>query len=140
MAENEYARVAQIINARELVINIGSNNDVEEGMKFAILAESPMLVKDPETGEILDEIDREKIRVMATEVRPKITICKTYKSRRTSGGPGYTMSAAGILSGFMDAPKEAFETLRARDSSLPAPLSPEDSFVKINDRVKIVEE
>ena len=83
-------RVASILNARELVINIGSNTGVEQGQKFAVLAATPLQVTDPDSGAMLDEIDREKIRVEAHEVRPKITICRTY---RMKGGGGFALSA-----------------------------------------------
>ena len=64
-------RVAAILNARELAINIGSDGGVVQGMKFAVLAESPTIVTDPMTGDELDQIDREKVRVEAIEVSPK---------------------------------------------------------------------
>lgn len=74
-------QVAQILNEREVVINIGSNQGVRDGMKFAVLADEPTDVHDPVTGELLDKVDREKTRVEAVEVRPRITICRTYRTR-----------------------------------------------------------
>lgn len=79
-------RVASILNAKELVINVGANQGVSPGMKFAVMAESPVSVTDPETGEVLDMIDREKVRVEAVEVREKISICRTYRTREISAG------------------------------------------------------
>ncbi len=84
MADNKSAikrlegRVAQILSARELVINIGSSAGVSSKMKFAILSETPIEVRDPNTQEVLDLIDREKVRVEAVEVRPKVTICRRF--------------------------------------------------------------
>lgn len=125
-------RVAQILNARELVINIGSKEGVKERMKFAILAEKPIEVKDPSTNEVLDYIDREKVRVEASEVREKITICRTYRIKRSGGTRiNYGAAIAQLLEPAQDIP----ETLDAKSSSLPRPLSPEESYVKINDRV-----
>ena len=121
-------RVASILNARELVINIGSEAGVERGQKFAVLADTPIQVKDPTSGALLDEIDREKIRVEAREVRPKITICRTY---RMKGGGGMASSSA-IVKMFAESKPE---TLRADDSDKPPPLSEEESYVKINDRI-----
>lgn len=83
-------KVAQIVSEREIAINIGSLQGVEKGMKFAVLAPSPQEVKDPETGELLDVIDREKIRVEATEVRERITICATYRTRYIPGSASTT--------------------------------------------------
>ena len=129
-------RVAQILNESELAINVGAEGGVVHGMKFAILAEAPLEIVDPESKEVLDAIDREKVRVQASEVRPKITICRTYRKTVIPAGPMYS-----LLSGGLDArpPREVSETLRARDSSLPRPLAQDESYVKINDRVIQVE-
>ena len=137
LAEKLKGRVAQIISSRELVINIGSIQGVEPKMIFAVLAESPLDIKDPISGESLGVIDREKVRVEATDVQENLTICRTYRAKATSG----RVSATSILmSGLWGAEVgEGVETLRAKDSSLPAPLSPEESYVKIKDRVVLVE-
>src|ERR1700728_922295 len=74
-------RVAQILNERELVINIGSQAGVSNGMKFAILAEAPLKIIDPVTKELLDTIDRTKVCVKAHEVKPKVSICSLAMAR-----------------------------------------------------------
>ncbi len=130
-------KVAKILSEREVVINIGSAQGVKKGMRFAILAPTPEEILDPETGEALDVVDRTKVLVQATEVREKITICSTYRITKISGGALSTAYSFGRL---FDPPQEVPETLRIKDSSLPAPLSPEESYVKIGDRVKQVEE
>lgn len=101
-------------------------------MKFAILAESPMNVLDPISGELLDTIDREKVRVEATEVRDKITICRTYRTKYIPAGPFFD---EGRIGGLSSPPRREVETLKAKDKSYPEPLSPEESYVKIGDRV-----
>jgi len=130
-------KVAKILTEREVVINIGSAQGVKKGMRFAILAPTPEEVLDPETGEVLDVVDRTKVLVQATEVREKITICSTYRTTKMSGG---ALSTTYAFSRLFDQPREIPETLRIEDSSLPAQLSPEESYVKIGDRVKQVEE
>jgi hypothetical protein len=139
-------RVAQILNARELVIAIGADQGVERGMIFAVLAEEPLAIHDPQSNEVLDTIDREKVRVKAIEVRPKVTICSTYRSQEvvTPGILGSSF-ASSSLSGLSNTPlwtkSEVFEeTLRASDSSLPPPLPVEESYVKPNDRVIQIDE
>ena len=129
-------RVASILNAKELVINIGADKGVVPGMKFAVMSEAPMQVNDPETGEVLDIIDREKVRVKATEVREKISICQTFRTKEIPAGPLY--GSATKFSGFagaFDPPMVIEENLKVQNVSLPPPLSPEESYVKINDRV-----
>lgn len=127
-------RVASILNAREIVINIGSNVGVVAGQKFAVLAAAPIEIRDPESQKLLDTVDREKVRVEATEVRPCITICRTY---RMKGGmlepaPSLHYLPSVVMSSLVDA---APETLRVEDASVPPALAEEESYVKINDRI-----
>ena len=129
-------RVASVLNAKELVINIGTNKGVVAGMKFAVLSESPTPVSDPETGEVLDTIDREKVRVEAVEVREKISICRTYRTKEIPAGSFYggALALGGFAAAF-DPPQVIEEDLKVQAISLPPPLSPEESYVKMNDRV-----
>lgn len=126
--------VASIMNARELAINVGRKDGVLHGMRFAVLAAKPLEVRDPETNEVLDTIDREKVRVEASEVREKITICRTYRITRIPGTAlGESLRMFNL--DFARPSKEVPETLALSDASLPPPLSEEESYVKIRDRV-----
>jgi hypothetical protein len=133
-------RVAQILNARELVINIGEEKGVTPGMRFSVLSGEPLEIRDPETNELLDTFAREKVRIEAFEVRPKISICKTYRVKVTEGGFLYkAVDPLGRgpfnIGHAFNPPQKKVETLEAKDVSLPPPLSPEESYVKMNDKV-----
>ncbi len=127
-------KVAGIINERELTINIGSKSGVLEGMKFSILAKEPIEIYDPETHEKLGLVDREKVRVIATEVKERFSICKTYKKWGTVG------STFANIASMWAVPRVKYETLKVNDSSFPPPLSEEESYVKIGDRVIQIKE
>lgn len=127
--------VAQIVNERELAINIGENHGVKKGMVFAVLAKSLLEIRDPETNEVLDSLEREKVRVEVTIVRPKIAICRTYKKKYVPAGP-FGFNTIELLS---KSSREVIETLKADDSSYPEPLSEDESYVKIGDPVVHVE-
>lgn len=126
--ETIQGKVAGIVTERELTINIGSKDGVYEGMKFKILANTPMEVADPETGEKLGILDREKVRVTTTEVQEKFSVCKTYRTT-VIGGWNFPNFAA------LSVRQEFPETLKVEDSQLPQPLSEEESYVKVGDRV-----
>jgi len=130
-------KVAKILTEREVVINIGKGQGVRKGMKFAILASTPEEISDPETGEILGVVDRPKVLVQATEVQERIAICSTYRTIKIPAG---ALNPAYYWKNLLDSPQEVPDTLEIKDSSLPAPLSPQESYVKIGDRVKQVEE
>lgn len=128
--------VAAILNSRELVINIGDQHGVSLGMKFAVLAESALEVRDPESGELLDTIDREKVSVEVSEVRKNISICRTYRIKSITGGPlGEGMLKFGNIAQLARPPREVPETLSIHDASIPPPLPEEESYVKVKDRV-----
>jgi hypothetical protein len=142
MSPKVEGRVAQILNARELVINLGSKHGVTKGMKFSVLSESPMEIHDPATNELLDVIDREKVRVQASEVRERITVCRTYRTTKVGGRGGLTASLAAIegMRRLMEPEQTVVETLRVQDAQLPPPLKAEESYVKVNDRVVLLED
>ena len=125
-------RVATILNSRELVINKGSISGVKLGMKFKVLAEKPIEIFDPGTGEELGIVDREKIRVQAVDVQERLTVCKTYQTM-TIGGGGFLTSA--LIESMGSPPRKVPETLKADSASFPPPLSEEESYVKTGDRV-----
>lgn len=129
--------MAQLLNAKELVINRGRQHGVCEGMIYAVLSESPIDIVDPETKEDIGVVDREKVRVRVTDVQERMTICATFGSRTIRGGPLY-VSYLPTMVGMARPPKKVEETLRWDDSSLPKPLSQGESFVKVNDRVILV--
>jgi hypothetical protein len=76
-------KVATILNERDLVINRGSLSGVKEGMIFAIL-EPTVEITDPDSGNSLGSITREKIRVKIIEVEGQFSVGKTYETYRSS--------------------------------------------------------
>ncbi|MFF1571350.1 hypothetical protein ACFVWR_01280 [Leifsonia sp. NPDC058292] len=47
-----HAKVAQLLTSTDLVINRGSEDGVEVGMKFAVMDPLGRDIKDPETGDV----------------------------------------------------------------------------------------
>lgn len=125
-------RVARILNERELVINIGGDRGVVEGMRFAVLAATPDLVTDPDTGEELGELDPEKVHVEAIQVHSRMTVCSTYRSRWIGSGSGLFG-----LTELLQPRRQITETLRADEGSRPRTLSPDEAYVKVGDRVRL---
>ena len=124
--------VAGIVTERELAINIGSQQGVKPGMKFQVMANTPTEIRDPETGEELGTFIREKVRVRATTVEPRYSICRTYKVSTVSGGLG---AAAADAANFLEPERRIPETLKADDAAYLPELPEEDSFVNKGDRV-----
>ncbi len=127
-------KVAQILNSRELVINLGTEQGVELGMYFDVLDPKGQEIRDPVTREVLGSIDRPKVRVKVTKVQVKICIASTYKKTEINlGGEGFGIG--GFANALMP-PKRVikYETLKT-DEQTWEDLSEEESYVKIGDPV-----
>ncbi|MBD0370282.1 MAG: hypothetical protein ICV60_05565 [Pyrinomonadaceae bacterium] len=120
-------KVAGVVTERELAINIGKNSGVEVGMKFKVLSDKPTEVRDPETNEVLGYVDQVKVRVKATSVEDKFSLCRTYET--------YAIAGITSLVSILGPPRTIPKTLKAEDSAMLPPLSEEESYVKKGDRV-----
>lgn len=128
-------KVARILNARELVINVGMSQGAQKGMRFDVLDPNGEDIRDPDTGERLGSLERTKIRVEVTAVEPKMAVAKTFRTRRENrGGEGsFAVQSLGRLM----TPANwvtVVETLRESDSTWQE-LDESESFVKVGDPV-----
>ena len=131
-AEPIRGKVARILNARELALNIGSRHGVEVDMVFDVLDASAEDVKDPDTGMTIGSIYRPKVRVKVLEVQELICVASTYKSRRVNVGG----SGLGVMSSVFAPPRwiREFETLRTEEATW-EDLDEKDSYVSSGDPV-----
>lgn len=74
-------KVAKILNTREIVINRGSDDGVQQGMKFEVIDDFYEIF-DPDTNDSLGTFKRVKIRVKASEVYQRFSIARTYETYR----------------------------------------------------------
>ena len=81
-------KVAKVLSHREVVLNVGKEQDVEIGMVFDILFRGYDEIKDPDTGEVLGGIDRPKARVKVITANEKLSIATTFRTERVNVG-GY---------------------------------------------------
>ena len=68
-------KVVKLLNAREVVINLGRNSGVKCGMYFDVMDKDLENIVDPDTGEELGSIDRVKKTLKVTEVGEKYQYC-----------------------------------------------------------------
>lgn len=118
--------VAQILNTRELVINRGSNDGVEVGMRFAVLNRKGVEIRDPETGESLGSVEVEKVVVKIVRVEARVSVGRTFKQFRT-GGLG--------IPDLLGPRRTVVETLKTTETTYKEELDEADSFIKIGDPV-----
>ena len=63
MTKRIHAKVAKILNSREIVISAGQDKGVRVGMYFDVLDEEGEEIQDPDTGEVLGSLERKKVRM-----------------------------------------------------------------------------
>lgn len=120
-------KVAQILNARELVINRGEQHGVRAGMQFAVLNRHGADILDPETGEQLGSVEIEKAVVKIVRTQDRLSVARTFRTFRTSGMP----SVAALF-----APQQTrYETLKTDERTYKEELTEEESYVKVGDPV-----
>ena len=133
-------KVARILNAREVAINVGSMGGVRPGMQFDILDPALHDITDPDTGEVIGSVNRPKVRVRVGLVEQKFSIAQTFRTRRVNIGGS---SELGILAGLVDLRPSKWvdkpETLKTSEKTW-EDLGEKDSYVKIGDPVVQVPE
>ncbi len=65
-------KVASVESDEVVILNIGSREDVKDGMQFVIFSEGSV-IKDPDTGEDLGELEIVKGRVEVEHVMPRMS-------------------------------------------------------------------
>ena len=85
-------KVAAIIDDTTLVLNVGYEDGVKEGMAFAVFAEQRD-IQDPDTGESLGKWEMGKARVAVVHVQARMcTVSSPLLAPEDSGG-SRTLSA-----------------------------------------------
>jgi len=122
-----HGKVAQLLNVRQLAINLGYKHGVAQGMHFAVLNRNAGAIHDPDTHEILGSVALAKVHVKVTTVQQEFSIADVEGKRWRSGIalPSYffTESASVPL------------TLKRSDFSDVEEIEEKDSIVKIGDPV-----
>jgi len=127
-------KVAGILTKRELIINRGSVDGVEVGMRFAVLNRNGVDVKDPDTGKVIGstEIVKTVVKIVRVE-NDHMAVGRTF--RTIPGVPGALGSAVLVASSLYGRPSRTETLALEAGSTLKEELDPEDSYVKIGDPV-----
>lgn len=124
-------KVAEVISDRDLVINRGSIDGVEIGMRFRILHSRGAEIKDPDTKEVLGRVEVDKTIVKITSVDHRLAVGRTFRTFKEKGGALYQSM---LVADAFRQPKVTVETLNTGGKFAKSDLSPEKSYVKIGDR------
>lgn len=73
-------KIAAILSKREAVLNIGSADGVELGMRFVILNRRKIDVRDPDSGEVLAQIEVPKTVVKVVRIDTNVCVVRTFRT------------------------------------------------------------
>jgi hypothetical protein len=122
-------KVATVLNERELVLNVGSEEGVKVGMRFKILY--------PDTGAPLGSVEWPKTEVKIVNVQPHMAVGRTFRTitipERGSQYRGIRSALYGLGLDDYVPEKQVVETLRSSDGFAEKELDPSESVVKRGD-------
>jgi hypothetical protein len=137
-------KVANILDEYSIVINVGRNNGVTEGMTFAVFVQSSDEIKDPDSGEILGTLENVKDYVYAAHIQDKFATCVAKEIKKTpedgEGSGAQTLSGAMMAESMSKRPrgtKIRTERLNVNTSQISG--VPQLGPISVGDRVRAVD-
>jgi hypothetical protein len=129
-------KVAQVLNSREVALNVGKEHGVDVGMYFDIVDPKGQEVRDPDSGEVLGSLERRKVRVRVVSLKEKLCVASTYRRRKVNLGGGGGLIGTHSLTRQLMPPNwvTKYETLKTTEKTWESIGEPE-SYVKIGDPV-----
>lgn len=124
-------KVAAVVSKRELALNVGEEQGVTVGMRFAILNRKGVGITDPDTGEPLGDIPVVKTVVKVVRVDgPRLSTARTFRTIPGRPGLADALIGAGNFAG-RPARTETLSIDPSREDVIE--IKEEDSFVKKGD-------
>ena len=87
MVEPIRGKVAQILDSRQVVLNVGSADQVTEGMMFKIINPKGEQIRDPDTQRFLGSVESVKAFVRVVQVQENLTVATSALGNPASIGP-----------------------------------------------------
>ncbi len=70
-------KIAQILDSRRIVINVGASNGVSFGMTFQVLNPKGEAIRDPDTQQLLGSVESPMAQVCIVEVQEHLSVATT---------------------------------------------------------------
>lgn len=121
---NKQFKVVKIINEMKIVINAGSNDSIERGLKLEIYTPGEE-VFDLDTNESLGTLDTVKAYIEVVDVFPKMCICRNTETKIYNA-----------LAGFQNFVKEEIKPLIIDPKQITGGLNNSDKVIRIGDFVR----
>ena len=137
MPENIAAKVAAVADETTLVLNVGSEHGVSEGMVFAIVAEQQEIA-DPDSGESLGNWEVVKARVVVEHVQERMcTVRSPLRQEIDTSGTLSTMMVRHSFGAYGSAAGDR-ASMQVRATGLAG--RPKVRPIEVGDRARLVRE
>ena len=137
-------KVAKILDEYSIVINVGRDNGVVNGMVFVVFVQSDDEIKNPDSGEVLGKLEHVKDHVFVAHVQDKFSTCvageKEASSREAASQGVQTLSGAMMAESMTIGPgggRIGSEKLNVNTSQVTG--VPQLGPISVGDRVRAVE-
>ena len=129
--------VARIVSDREVILNRGADHGLADGDYIHVIDPNTESITDPETGDDLGGVKRIKAVLRVVEVTPKLSLARTFRTRRVRVGGG--MGGSSGFGNIFSEPKyeTRVETLQM-DPRAGKPISEEESVIEVSDPFEVV--
>ena len=103
-------KVAQILDSRQIVLNVGTSDQVAVGMSFKIINPKGEQIRDPESNQILGSIESPRAFVRVIEVHDRLSVATT-----SAANPAITPATLGPFARVLMPPRwvDQYESLSA---------------------------
>ncbi len=108
-------KVAQILDSRQVVLNVGSTDNVTEGMTFKIVNPKGEQIRDPDTQQILGSVESPRAFVRIIQVQENLAVATT-----SLANPAITPATIGPVARALMPPRwvDQYESLGASLSTV----------------------
>ena len=108
-------KVAQILDPRQVVLNVGSSDQVAVGMSFKIINPKGEQIRDPESNQILGSVESTRAFVRVIEVQDRLSVATT-----SAANPAITPATLGPFARVLMPPRwvDQYESLSANLSTV----------------------
>lgn len=126
-------KIVKILNETTFILNVGTNDGIENGTKFQIIDSDPEPIIDPDTNQIIGYLNNSKGTIEANDVQEKMTIARTKLHKKVTRSPVYD-----AMSAFQNIETSYREELNVNETQISGGYNKSNNPVEIGDAVVIL--
>lgn len=85
-------KIAYVLDNGDIVINVGRAHGVRQGMRFDVIDDNNLEIRDPDTREVIGSLEVSKIKVEVIDIQEKISVATPHLPGERRVGDSYRIS------------------------------------------------